>query len=135
MIDLERMRSGIAGVLADADVKATVYTRAIDGTAAFPLVWIGQPEVEMDPAVCELGDVWTVPIAVAVSRTGVSESDTQQSLEALWVDVARALRDEIDGYHLAEVGHARLVKRAEAGSLDVQGTVYPAQVITIEIQG
>lgn len=133
-IDMAAVRASLAEAITDAVLDdVTVYPRGVDGTFTAPAVVIGQPSIEFEVQPCI--DRWTVPVAVAVDRTGIDETATQQQLENTWPAVASALAVWVDaGEWPAGVTHAAMT-RADFGQLLVQGQSFPAQEIQLEIYG
>ncbi|MFT4295639.1 MAG: hypothetical protein QM582_09535 [Micropruina sp.] len=133
-LDIAAVRDALAELFTDTlpgDV--TVYARGVDGTFNSPAVVIGQPGVEFEVGPCM--DRWTLGVAVAVERSGIDETATQQLLEDTWPMVVSALNAWIDeGDWPAGVARVAM-PRADFGTLTVAGLGYPAQEITIEIYG
>ena len=133
-IDMGAVRQALAELLQDAlPDEVQVYPRGVDGVFVSPAVVLGQPSVEFEVQPCV--DRWTLPVAVAVERSGGDEEATQRLLEDTWPLAASAVAAWVDeGAWPAGVQHAAMT-RADFGSLSVQGQGYPAQEITIEIYG
>lgn len=133
-IDMAAVRASLAeAITAAVPGDVTVYPRGVDGTFTAPAVVIGQPSIEFEVQPCI--DRWTLPVAVAVDRTGIDETATQQQLEDAWPAVASALAVWVDtGEWPAGVTHAAMT-RADFGQLMVQGQSFPAQEIQLEIYG
>ena len=113
----------------------SVQRPGFDAVATFPAVIIGMPTWEPDDRLPYGMERHRWPVAVVVARDG-QDSTTIDQLEELWPAVVDLLRtaahtDQTLGGVCAEA----VVIRADFGQFAVQGSSYPAQLISIDLYG
>lgn len=136
-MDIANVRDALVAIITDA-VPATVavHRSAFDGAATFPTVVIGMPSWEDDTTVnyCAPHSMW--PVAVVVNRPGMADAETVSQLDDLWPVVFTALRDTSRADPtLSGVCKQSVITRAQFGQFSIQGQLYPAQLITIDLYG
>lgn len=126
MIDVGATRDLLVTAAVGGDPDVAAYPRAVDSVASFPAVVIGQPSWQPGPTFCL--DRWEFPVAVIVSRPGISDEDTVAQLDGLWPQV-------LDRLKTTDLPLEGSVDRAQFGLFRIQGQDYPAQVITVTVTG
>lgn len=127
-------RAAIAALLEEVP-DVTVYAAAPHGTLPAQFVIVGMPTWRPPTeAVCMDSVEWGVMVCVA--RSGTNDTFTALALEGLWPLVLAALDEavEADATLGGLCSHSSL-KDAEFAPVTIQGQEYPAQIITLTLQG
>lgn len=138
MIDIAAVRAWLTDTLTSGLPDAvTVLPRGVDGPFTPPAVLLGQPDVDFDAGqLVARTDRVLWPVAVVVRQAPDGPAATQAELEDLWPVVAGVLRNALDADpDMGGLCSAAWVASSSFGSLQVQGAAFPAQEITVEING
>ena len=111
-----------------------VFAAAPVGTMPAQFILIGMPEWRPPTdAVCMHVVEWSV--MVCVSRSGTNDEITALALEGLWPLVLGVLDDAIEAGGFDAVCTLASLVRAQYAPVSVSGQDYPAQIITLTMQG
>jgi len=134
MPDVTAQRAALAA-LCEAVPDLQVYPAAPHGTLPKEFVLIGMPTWRPPTeALCMDSVEWGVMVCVA--RTGTNDTITALSLEGLWPLVLTALDQAITtDSTLGGLCSHSFLKDAEFSTVTIQGADYPAQIITLTMQG
>lgn len=112
-----------------------VFAAAPVGTMPAQFVLIGMPEWRPPvDAVCAHIVEWSVMVCVA--RSGTNDELTALALEGLWPEVLGVLDDAVEADpSLGGVCLLASLTRAHFAPVTVSGQDYPAQIITLTMQG
>lgn len=114
----------------------SVYRSAFDGTPALPAVIVGMPSWEDDISANYCAPHRQFPIACVVARPGTADEHTADQLDSLWPAVFDQLRDTSrSDPGLGGICRQSVIGRALFGQFNIQGQLYPAQLITIDLYG
>lgn len=132
--DVAAQRVALAALLGGVP-EVTVYAAAPHGTLPKQFVMVGMPTWRPPTeAVCMDSVEWGVMVCVA--RSGTNDTFTALSLEALWPQVLQLLDDAVtNDSTLGGLCSHSFLSRAEFTTATIQGTDFPAQTITITLQG
>lgn len=133
--DITAQRQAIEDLLGDLTPPLPIYTAAPTGTLPKQFLVVGMPAwVPPSQALCMHQVTWQV--MVAVRRDGTNDQATAQSLEDLWPQLLRVLIVAVEtDPSLGGVCATSAVTRAEFAPVTISGQEFPAQVITLEMQG
>lgn len=135
MINIGEARARLADILTAANPGVTVIRAGIDTIPEFPVIIIGQPDWTEAALTLSRFERSTFPVAVVVRRSGSDSADVDQ-LDSLWPAVVETLAAAtITDPTLGGVCDASRVTRARFGTFTIQGTSYPAQLITADLFG
>ena len=128
-------RVALRDVLVALPDPVTVFEAAPHSSLPSRFLLLSMPEWR--PATDAVGwDRTSWAVMVCVARTGTNDTATAQALEALWPRVLGHLDEAIDqDPTLGGVCYHATITRAEFDVAALQGVDYPAQIITIEMQG
>lgn len=111
-----------------------VFAAAPVGTMPAQFVLIGMPEWRPPvDAVCAHVVEWSV--MVCVSRSGTNDEITALALEGLWPQVLGVLDEAIEAGGFDAVCMTASLTRAQYAPVTVSGQDFPAQIITLTMQG
>ena len=111
-----------------------VFAAAPVGTMPAQFVLIGMPEWRPPTdAVCAHVVEWSV--MVCVSRSGTNDELTALALEGLWPQVLGVLDEAIEAGSFDAVCMTASLTRAQYTPVTVSGQDFPAQIITLTMQG
>ena len=111
-----------------------VFAAAPVGTMPAQFVLIGMPEWRPPvDAVCAHIVEWSV--MVCVSRSGTNDELTALALEGLWPQALAVLDEAIEAGGFDAVCTVASLTRAQYTPVTVSGQDFPAQIITLTMQG
>lgn len=132
--DFTAQRDALVGVLGSVpDVKT--YPAAPNGTLPAQFVVVGMPTWRSPTeATCMDSVEWAVMVCVA--RSGTNDTFTALALEGLWPLVLSVLDQAIEADStLGGLCAHSFLKDAEFAPVTIQGKDFPAQIITLTMQG
>lgn len=135
MLNVPQVREQLATVLGGlVPPDVPVIRSAFDSVPRFPAVVLGMPwwDEGRDTTFCL--PVLTWPIACVVARSGSNDTATVDQLDGLWPGLVEQLR-RLGPAVLAGLAAQVIVGPARFGQFSVQGSDYPAQLLSIEIFG
>lgn len=130
--DVAAQRAALRAVL--APVGPRVFTAAPIGTMPAQFILIGMPSWKPPTdALCAHRIEWAV--MVCQSRSGTNDEITALALEGLWPSVLSVLDAAVESDAFGPVCLTASIDGAEFGPVTIGGQEFPAQIITLTMQG